>query len=133
MAMNKFTPQQKKMLRQAQAIIDEASDSYDEILKAHIRDLKTSLAAENLAEACQTCYRIQTQGTTFGWPLASEIAGWFKRLLDTQQEKGLDSAINGLFLDSLDTLITEDLKADSEAAIKLCLHIKTELKAAESP
>ncbi|PCI32167.1 MAG: hypothetical protein COB54_07840 [Alphaproteobacteria bacterium] len=133
MVMNNYTPQQQKMLRQAQAVIDDASDTYDEILKAHIRDLKESLAEGNLTESCRVCYRIQTQATTFGWPLASEIAGWFKRLLNSQQDKGLDSAINGLFLDSLDILITEDLKSDSQAAIKLCLHIESELKATESP
>ena len=131
--MNKFTPRQKRMLQQAQALIDQASDTYDEVLKAHIRDLKKSLTAKNLKEACQVCYRIQTQATTFGWPLASEIAGWFKRLLHTQQDKGLDLTTNGLFLDSLDTLITENLKTECAAAIKLCLHIESELKSKENP
>lgn len=128
MRTDKFTVHQRNLILQAQEIMDEASDGYDEILQQHIQDLKKSLTSKNLTEARKFCYLIQNQAATFGWPFATEISGWFTKLLKKQQEKGLNLAINKLFLDSFDVIIKDNLKINSEPAIKLRQHIESELK-----
>lgn len=128
MGKDKFTLEQQNMLLQAQKIIDEASENYVETLEQHIRNLKKSLDSENLTEAYKICYLIQSQATTFGWPLATEISGWFKRLIKTQQKKGFNPKINNLFLDSFNSILQDELKEESHAAVKLLLHMETILK-----
>jgi len=116
------------MLLQAHKIIDDASVNYGDILEQHIQELKKTLDNDNLAVAIKICYRIQTQAGTFGWPLASEISGWFNRLLKPQLKKGMNSAVNNLFLDSFHIIIKDKLKTESKAAVALLLHIENELK-----
>lgn len=128
MSDDNFTLKQKEMLLRAQKVVDDASENYTEILKQHIQELTTALGAEDLTDAEFICHRIQGQAGTFGWSLATEISGWFKRLLITQKEAGLNSLVNKLFLDSLDIMIKDELKTASDDAINLLIHIETELK-----
>ena len=128
MTNNNFTPQQKEMLLKAQQVIDEAAKDYGTILKQHIQDLNESLDAEKLSEAIKICHLIQSQAGTFDWQLATEVSGWFKRLLKTQQEKGLNLKVNTVFRNSLDIILRDQLKGESEAAVKLLMHIEAVLK-----
>jgi len=128
MSEDKFTLKQRKLLLQAQKVIDEASVGYVDILKQHIQKLKTSLDSGNITEAVHICHRIQSQAGTFGWPLAGEISGWFKRILITPLKSGVNSNVHDLFSSSLNTVLQDELKAESDAAVKLLIHIETMLK-----
>lgn len=116
------------MLKRAQKIIDNESLQYVKVLAQHIHDLRPTLIAGEIAQAIKICYLIQTQAGTFGWPLATEIAGWFKRLLKTQQQNGLKKDVNDIFLESFHILLDKELKTDSDSALKLLLHMETQLK-----
>jgi len=128
MPADTFSFRQRQLLIQAQHIIDAASADYIHILTQHIQNLSDALASGNLPEAIQSCYLIQSQAGAFGWPLATEIAGWFKRLLEQQKSGDLNRPVNELFLDSLNHILEEELKTESEAAIRLLQHIEMTLK-----
>ena len=128
MPEDKFTFRQRQLLVKAQKIVDQASAGYSGILKQHVHNLSTALAAQNLTEAMQTCYLIQSQAGAFGWPLATEIAGWFNRLLQKQQDSGLNNSVNELFLGSLQQVLNEELRTESETTIRLLEHIEAALK-----
>ncbi len=123
-----FSPKQQKMLRQARKLIERESAGYIEILKQHIHALATALENKDLPLAIRICHQVQSQAGTFGWPLATEIAGWFKRLLGDQNTGAPDVETNALFLQSLNKIIRDDLKAESAAAVRLLQHIEGELK-----
>lgn len=134
MSDRKYSLERRQMLHRAQTVVDEASLGYREMLTQHIEDLKRALDNEvNLVDAIGTCYLIHTQAGTFGWSLATEVSGWFRRLLQKQQANGSDKMVNSLFLESLSCIVTEELKADSDAAIALLLHIETRLKKQDGP
>lgn len=128
MAKEKYTLKQKEMLLNAQKVIDKASDKYPEILEQHIQKLNQAINSGKREEAIYICHLIQSQAGTFGWSLATEISGWFMRLLKTQQENQPNSKINTLFLDSFDVIMRRGLKGNSESSVKLLVHIETELK-----
>ncbi len=128
MTKDQFTLEQRELLLQANKIISDASINYSDILEQHVQALKKSLDSENLIEAVKICYRIQSQAGTFGWPLATEISGWFKRLLMPQIEKGVNAKVNTLFLDSLNIILKDKLKSESNTAVNLLLHMEAELK-----
>ncbi|MCF6196567.1 MAG: hypothetical protein L3J50_07665 [Emcibacter sp.] len=129
MSNNKFTAKQQEMLHKAQRIIDRASLSYGDILNQHILSLKTSLDSDNIQEAIRICHLINSQAGTFGWPLAGELSGWFKRvLMKQQQESGLNSNVSLLFMDSLDRMVKQDLRAESKAAVTLLRDLEAALK-----
>ena len=116
------------MLKKAQKIIDDESVVYVKILTQHIDDLRPALMSGEISQAIKICHLIQTQAGTFGWPLATEMAGWFKRLLKSQQQNGLKEDVNDLFMDSFHTLLDKQLKTESDSALKLLLHMEAQLK-----
>ncbi|MCK5425853.1 MAG: hypothetical protein KAI89_10790 [Emcibacter sp.] len=128
MAKEKYTLKQKEMLFKAQKIIDKAGSHYKEILEQHIQKLNQTINSGKMEEAIYICHLIQSQAGTFEWTLATEISGWFKRLLKEQQGKQPNPQINTLFLDSFDVIMRRDLKGDSELSVKLLTHIENELK-----
>ena len=128
MAKEKFTAKQQEMLKRAQKIIDDESLLYVNILTQHIQDLPAALHSSDIDHAIRICHLIQTQAGTFGWPLATEIAGWFKRLLKSQQQNGLKEDVNELFMESFRILLDKELKTESDNALKLLLHMESELK-----
>lgn len=128
MTENEFTPEQKKLLLKAQKVIDKASVGYVEILEQHIRKLKESLNSDDITEAIHICHLMHSQAGTLGWPLVSEVSGWFKRILKTQQKDGLNSNVSALFCHSFDSILQNKLKAESDKAVKLLVHIETILK-----
>ena len=128
MSTRKFTPKQQQMLLKAQKVIEDASKDYVEILTQHIQALQEALKSENTAEAVQICYLIQTQAGTFGWPLAGELSGWFKRILKTQKKTGLNPTVSSLFCQSFTSIIQNELKNESDDAVKLLMHIECVLK-----
>lgn len=128
MSAHKYTLKQRQMLLKAQEVIDKASVGYVEILKQHVQDLQDTLDGENITEAIHICYRVQTQAGTFGWPLAGELAGWFKRILHSQQKTGLNLKVCALFCQSFTSILQNELKTESDAAVKLLMHIETVLK-----
>ncbi len=129
MSNDKFTVKQQEMLRKAQRIIDRASLSYGDTLSQHILSLKTSLDNDNIQEAIRICHLINSQAGTFGWHLAGELSGWFKRvLMKQQQESGLNSNVSRLFMDSLDHMVKQDLRAESKAAVTLLRDLEAALK-----
>ncbi len=123
-----FSPKQQKMLRKARKLIERESAGYIEILKQHIHALAAALENKDLPLAIRICHRVQSQAGTFGWPLATEIAGWFKRLLGDQNTDAPNVITNALFLQSLNKIIRDELKTESVAAVRLLQHIESELK-----
>jgi len=128
MAKEKFTQKQQDQIRRAQKIINDECAGYIEILTQHVSGLRQSLHSKDMAQAILICHYIQSQAGMFGWPLATEISGWFKRLLQSQQKKDFNAQVNDLFLESFDLILKQELKAKSEAAVKLLIHIEAELK-----
>ena len=129
MSNGNFTVKQQKMLRKAQRIIDEASLSYGDVLNQRILTLKTSLDKNDIQDAIRICHLINSQAGTFGWHLAGELSGWFKRvLIKQQQESGLNSTVSRLFMDSLNHMVKQDLRAESNAAVTLLRDLETALK-----
>jgi hypothetical protein len=129
MSNDKFTVKQQEMLRKAQRIVDRASLNYGDTLSQHILSLKTSLDDNNIQEAIRICHLINSQAGTFGWSLAGELSGWFKRvLMKQQQELGLNSNVSRLFMDSLDHMVKQDLRAESKAAVTLLRDLEAALK-----
>lgn len=128
MSKNKFTLKQKEMLIRAQSIIDQASVGYEDVLKQDIHSLKQHIESGDMMDAIHLCHRIHSQAGTFGWPLVTEISGWFKRHLEIQQKAQVNNNINRLFLGSLDTVLNNKLKGEGEASIKLLQHIESTLK-----
>ncbi|MBL4800348.1 MAG: hypothetical protein JKY45_00550 [Emcibacter sp.] len=128
MATNDFTPEQQRLILKAQKVIDKESAGYVEILQQHLQGLQESLKIENTPQAIHTCYLIQSQAGTFGWPLASELAGWFKRILQAQKKNGLNPNISALFCQSFTAILQNELKAESDEAVKILKHIESVLK-----
>ena len=116
------------MLQKAQEIIDKEAVSYVEQLRQHIQSLKKSIESDDIIQAIQTCHHMQGQAGTFGWPLATEISGWFKRILTNQQNAAIDHKINEIFLNSLENMVKNNLKSHSKEAISLLQNIEAALK-----
>ena len=129
MTHEKFSFEQRQLILKAQQIIDDASANYGTILQQHVEQLHATLADNNIEDAIGLCYLIQSQAGTFGWPLATEVAGWFKKLLLRQKDNGLNPAVNRLFQDSLKQIVSEKMTGESNAALKLLQHIETTLRA----
>jgi len=128
MTQNELSLEQRQMILNAYKVIDQESLNYINILKQHVENLAKVLARGDIEEAMRTCYLIHSQASTFGWPLATEIAGWFQKMLRKQEAHGLNEAVNELFLNSLEQIVQDEMKAESESAIALLLNIEQKLQ-----
>lgn len=133
MSKVKFSLKQQEMLRKAQILIDEKAIDYVDQLRHHIHSLKKSLGSNNLEAAIQTCHHMQGQAGTFGWPLATEIAGWFKRTLNLQQKSHMDKRTNEIFLASLEKMVKNNLRSHCIDALKLLQSIEAALAKKSTP
>ncbi|MCF6215942.1 MAG: Hpt domain-containing protein [Emcibacter sp.] len=124
----KFSQRQQDMLQKAQEIIDKEAVSYVEQLRQHIQSLKKSIGSGDITQAIQICHHMQGQAGTFGWPLATEISGWFKRILTNQQNATIDHKTNKIFLSSLENMVKNNLKSHGKEAIGLLQNIEAALK-----
>ncbi|VAX08907.1 hypothetical protein MNBD_ALPHA03-2162 [hydrothermal vent metagenome] len=124
----KFSQRQKDMLQKAQKIIDSEATGYVDQLRNHIQSLKKSIGSGDITQAIQTCHHMQGQAGTFGWPLATEIAGWFKRILIHQQKASIDDKTNEVFLNSLENMVENNLKSHSKDALKLIQNLEAALQ-----
>ncbi len=121
------------MLQKAQEIIDKEAVNYIEQLRHHIQSLKKSIGSDDITQAIQTCHHMQGQAGSFGWPLATEISGWFKRILTNQQKADPDTKTNEIFLRSLEKMVENNIKSHGKEAISLLQNIETALKKETSP
>ncbi|WP_339864971.1 hypothetical protein [Paremcibacter congregatus] len=128
MSKHQHTLLQREIILRAQKFLDAESVGYGEKLAALIEQLRAALDSRDLAQAIRTTDLIQGQAGTFGWSLATEVAGWFKRLLNKQKEEGIKIQVNDLFLESFDRILTEQIKTECEAAVTLLLQIEATLK-----
>lgn len=108
----------QEAVRRAEMVVEKMGVDYDERLQGHLRNLQKAFDENDRDQAILIAHTMKGESGMFGWPLVSEISGWLRQILETQDKLHRTEVIE-LHLHTLRIILSEKLRGEAPAGQKL--------------